>query len=180
MDEFFPVHMPLILKCHMLASHTCRKEQQWPFAVLGLRVSQVISRSVLPFSEASCWHLRAGIPAKLLVVRNVQRFFETLTKLIMQKSVLFFWGLCWVVIGVCGLSLVVAHRLLIAEHRLCRVCGLFRCGAWVQSLWLTGCSCPIACGNLSSRTRDRTRVPCIARWILGHWTTRKVPQGSAL
>ena len=26
----------------------------------------------------------------------------------------------------------------------------------------------------SSQTRDRTRVPCIGRWILYHWTTREV------
>ena len=30
-------------------------------------------------------------------------------------------------------------------------------------------------GDLSSLTRDRTRVPCIARRILNHWTTREVP-----
>ena len=29
--------------------------------------------------------------------------------------------------------------------------------------------------NLSSPTRDQTRVLCIARWILSHWTTREVP-----
>ena len=27
----------------------------------------------------------------------------------------------------------------------------------------------------SSQTRDQTRVPCIARWILNHWITREVP-----
>ena len=26
----------------------------------------------------------------------------------------------------------------------------------------------------SSQTRDQTRVPCIGRWILNHWTTREV------
>ena len=26
----------------------------------------------------------------------------------------------------------------------------------------------------SSRTRDRTHVPCIDRWILNHWTTRGI------
>ena len=30
--------------------------------------------------------------------------------------------------------------------------------------------------DLSFLTRDRTCVPCIARWILNHWTTRKVPR----
>ena len=29
--------------------------------------------------------------------------------------------------------------------------------------------------DLSSLTRDRTHVPCIARWIPYHWTTREVP-----
>ena len=30
--------------------------------------------------------------------------------------------------------------------------------------------------DLSSPTRDRTRVPCIGRRILYHWTTREVTQ----
>ena len=29
--------------------------------------------------------------------------------------------------------------------------------------------------NLSSLTRDRTHIPCIAKQILNHWTTREVP-----
>ena len=29
--------------------------------------------------------------------------------------------------------------------------------------------------DLSSPTRDRTRIPCIGRQILNHWTTREVP-----
>jgi len=28
----------------------------------------------------------------------------------------------------------------------------------------------------SSQTRDQTRVPCIARWILNHWPTREAPK----
>ena len=28
----------------------------------------------------------------------------------------------------------------------------------------------------SSGTRDRTRVPCLGRWVLNHWTTREVPR----
>lgn len=38
-----------------------------------------------------------------------------------------------------------------------------------------GLRCSVACGNLSSPTRDGTSVHCIARQILNHWTTRKVP-----
>ena len=30
--------------------------------------------------------------------------------------------------------------------------------------------------SLSFPTRDQTRIPCIARWILNHWTTREVPE----
>ena len=31
-----------------------------------------------------------------------------------------------------------------------------------------GLSCPLACGNLTSWTRDWTSVPCTGRWILNH------------
>ena len=43
----------------------------------------------------------------------------------------------------------------------------FSCGAWallLQGMW-----------DLNSMTRERTHIPCIGRWILNHWTTRKVP-----
>ena len=29
--------------------------------------------------------------------------------------------------------------------------------------------------NLSSLTKDQIHIPCIARQILNHWTTREVP-----
>ena len=32
--------------------------------------------------------------------------------------------------------------------------------------------------DLSSLTRDQTRVLCIGVWSLNHWTTREVPRGS--
>ena len=34
---------------------------------------------------------------------------------------------------------------------------------------------PLRRWDLTSPTRGRTRVPCIARWILNHPTTRQVP-----
>ena len=34
--------------------------------------------------------------------------------------------------------------------------------------------------DLSSSTRDQTRVLCIARQILNHWTTREVPYARVL
>ena len=36
-----------------------------------------------------------------------------------------------------------------------------------------GFSCSV--WDFNSPTRDQMRVPCIARWILNHWTTREVP-----
>ena len=40
---------------------------------------------------------------------------------------------------------------------------------WLQDMW-----------DLSSPTRDRTWNPCIGRWSLNHWATRKVPGISIL
>ena len=47
-----------------------------------------------------------------------------------------------------------------------RACGL----QWLQCMGLVT---PQHVG--SSRTRDRTCVPCVDRWILNHWTTREAP-----
>ena len=34
--------------------------------------------------------------------------------------------------------------------------------------------------DLNTLTRDQTHVPCIARWILSHWTTREILNKSFL
>ena len=64
--------------------------------------------------------------------------------------------------------------------------GFTSCGMWVQQLWLadsrvqaqqlwcTGLAAPWHVG--SSRTRARTRVPCIGRQILNHCATREAPR----
>ena len=44
-----------------------------------------------------------------------------------------------------------------------------------QSLWHGGLVAPWHM-DLSSLTRDQTRVPCIVKQILNHWTTKEVPQ----
>ena len=58
-----------------------------------------------------------------------------------------------------------------------------RCCVWL--LWdPMNCSLPVSSvleishskWDLSSQTRDRTRVPCVGRWILNHWTTKEVPK----
>ena len=72
------------------------------------------------------------------------------------------WGLLFV--AVCGLLIVVASlvaRVWALGHRLSSG------GAWSQllhSMW-----------NLSSPARDQTRIPCIGRCILNHWTSREFP-----
>ena len=45
-------------------------------------------------------------------------------------------------------------------------------------MWCTGLVAPRHVG--SSRTRARTRVPCIGRWILNHCATREVPKDQTL
>ena len=53
-----------------------------------------------------------------------------------------------------------------------RVCGLSSSSLRASLVATCGFNCSVAC----SPTRDRTRVPCIGRWILNQQTTRKVPQ----
>ena len=47
-------------------------------------------------------------------------------------------------------------------------CGLSSCSARAWLLYRMG--------DLSSLRGDRTRIPCLARWILNHWTTREIPK----
>ena len=47
------------------------------------------------------------------------------------------------------------------------------CSTRSQQLQLLGLAAPQRAQ--SSQTRDRTRVPCIGRWSLIHWTAREVP-----
>ena len=51
--------------------------------------------------------------------------------------------------------------------------GFSSCDTQDQQLWRTGLVAPRHVG--SSRTRARTRVPCIGRWVLNHCATREVP-----
>ena len=79
------------------------------------------------------------------------------------------------------LALFITVRRPLTLHRGARAShyrGLSCCGAQApdsqfQQLWLTGLVAPWHVG--SSRTRARTRVPCIGRRILNHCTTREAP-----
>ena len=109
---------------------------------------------------------------------------------------IYFW-LHWVFIAACGLSLVAASGgqsslrcrgfslqcLLLLCSTGSRHVGFSSCGtqaqqlwhegsrAQAQQLWRTGLVAPQHVG--SSRTRARTCVPCIGRWILNHYAIRK-------
>ena len=41
--------------------------------------------------------------------------------------------------------------------------------------WVFVVAQPCSIWDLSSLTRDQTRVPCLGRWILNPWITREVP-----
>ena len=128
-------------------------------------------------------------PLSLMLFLSSSSFFKTF---------IYFW-LHWVFIAACGLSLVVASRgysslqctgfslqwLLLLRSMGSRRAGFSSCGTRAQQLWLmgsraqaqqlwhTGLVAPQHVG--SSRTRARTRVPCIGKRILNHCTTREVP-----
>ena len=66
------------------------------------------------------------------------------------------------------------HRGARASHcRSLSCCGAQAPDAQAQQLWLTGLVAPRHVG--SSRTRARTRVPCIGRQTLNHCATREAP-----
>ena len=98
-----------------------------------------------------------------------------------------FW-LRWVFVAARGLSLVATigaysslwcmgfslRWLLLLWSTGSRCVGFSSCSMRAQQLWLAGLVAPQHVG--SSRTRDRTHVPCIGRWILNHCATREVPE----
>ena len=112
---------------------------------------------------------------------------------------IYFW-LCWVFVAAHGLSLVAVSggysslwcagfslrwllllRSMGSRHTGFSSCGmgLSSCGSWALECRLSSCGsrgsvAPRHVG--SSRTRARTRVPCIGRWILNHCATRQVPK----
>ena len=97
----------------------------------------------------------------------------------------FFFWLCLVFIAARGLSVVAASGgysslrctgfslrwLLSLQSMGSRCTGFSSCGMQAQKLWLPGLVAPWHVG--SSRTWDRTRVPCIGRRVLNHCTTRE-------
>ena len=62
-------------------------------------------------------------------------------------------------------------------HSVCRLASLLLelAGLHGLSICATWAHLPRGIWILSYLTRDRTQVPCLARQILNHWTTREVP-----
>ena len=109
---------------------------------------------------------------------------------------IYFW-LCWVFVAARGLSLVAASEghsplqcaglslpwPLLLQSTGSRRADFSSCGMWAQQPWLMGSRAqaqqlwhrsPVALRHVgSSRTRARTRVPCIGRRILNHYATKE-------
>ena len=111
--------------------------------------------------------------------------YQAVCLFVLINLFIYFW-LRWVFVAARGLSLVVASRgysslqcagfslqwLLLLRSMGFWHAGFSSCGTWTQQLWRMGLVAPRHVG--SSRTRARTRVPCIGRQILNHCATRKV------
>ena len=73
------------------------------------------------------------------------------------------------------------HRLLFVLLRELLIAGASRCRAQAPGqAGFSSCRAPGLTAPLpveTSQTRDRTRVLCLGRQILIHWTTREVPGG---
>ena len=132
-------------------------------------------------------------PTLLLSVSIAPYFFQHLVLSLFSKLFIYwyFW-LYWVFVALAGCSPVVAGGgyslvavigvdFLVAELRLQVVpasgvvhglssCGsrALECGSVVVA---RGLSCPVACALFPHQGSNW--VPCFARWILNHWTTRE-------
>ena len=120
---------------------------------------------------------------------NILYMFQdfSLSKLFFFFFNSFIFGCVLVFVSVGGLSLVAASGgysslqctgfslwwLLLLQSTGSRCTGFSSCDTQAQQLWLAGLLAPRHVG--SSRTRARTRVPCIGKQILNHCTTREVP-----
>ena len=132
------------------------------------------------------------------IIINLQVFLVILFNFVKNLFILFIYSwLCWIFVAVRGVSLVAASWgysllqcvgfslwwLLSLWSRGSRRAGFSSCSTQAQQLWLTGSRAQaqqlwhtslVAPQHVgSSRTRARTHVPCIGRWILNHCTTRE-------
>ena len=122
---------------------------------------------------------------RITCLQGVFQQMELLLSFFFLNLFIYFW-LCWVFVAVCGLSLVAVSGgysslqcmgfslrwLHLLRSMGSRHAGFSSCDTWAQQLWRTGLVAPWHVG--SSRTRARTRVPCIGRRILNHCVTREV------
>ena len=71
----------------------------------------------------------------------------------------------------CGSGLLTLVASLVVEHKHMEFSG---CPICAEQLWHRGLFA-LQCVE-SFRIKDETGVPCIARWILYHWTSRETPK----
>ena len=102
---------------------------------------------------------------------QVSFFFFFFGGSIFLKRFIYLW-LHWVFIATQGLSLAAASRGNSHGSPWAPHLGVFSCfGAQALEFRLNSCETP---PMGSSQTRNQAHLPCIARWILNHWTTREV------
>ena len=141
------------------------------------------------FGGREHWVLKVVAQRSLTAHRSPGRFIFILFYYVLKINLfllIYFW-LCQVFVAARRLSLVAASggysslwcagfslQWLLLLHSTGSRCTAFSsCGTQAQQLWHTGLVAPRHVG--SSRTRARTRVPCIGRRILNHCTTREAP-----
>ena len=153
---FIAVHGLLIAVASLVAEHGLQ--------ACGLQQLQHAGSVVLAHGLQQLWHM-----GSVVVACGLQQLWRT-------GSVVVACGLqsTGSVVKVHGLSSCVSWAL---ERRLSS-CGSQAQQLWLsgsrtqaQQLWCTGLVAPQHVG--SSRTRARTRAPCIGRWILNHYATRE-------
>ena len=165
------------------------------FAYLFLNTS-----SFLPQDLRTCgslfleYSLPCSLASSFKLQLMIQRYFPSSLFFFLINLFIYFWPR-WVFVAERGLSLVAtlccgawaSHcggfsccgaRALGAQASVVAARGLSSCGSQALECRLSSCGARAQLLQWhvgSSQTRDRTRVPCIGRWILNPCATREVP-----
>ena len=149
-------------------------EHGFPLLMIQRSICKAVSSG--PAVMGRAWPL--GLAGNFVIPGGQEGFLEEVL------SLFFFFYCAGSLFAARGLSLFVASRGYSSLS-----CGGFSCGAWGLGEWASAvvsqgstlgsvtlwCADSIALQHVeSSQTRNRTRVPCIDRRILNHWTTRDV------
>ena len=113
---------------------------------------------------------------QLRIILSPRPFLLNICSLSNFLQLIYFW-LCCVFAALPGLSPVAASGATLpcdlqASHWRFSCCGAWALNVWAKSLCCSGLAPLRHVG--SSRTRNRTCVPCIGRWLPSHCSTREV------